>query len=394
MTIDLDKFKFLADGEGAGSVTEEEPEVIADDEGTTVGEEDEEDTEREDDEEDEDKDKESEEEDEEELSRVSYNDIKKEFPDFFKKFPDLKHAFFREQEYTAVFPTVEEARKAAEDQAALQEITESVLEGDVPKFLGELRREDPESLERFVNNFLPAVQSASGELYYNIVAPRVQASLRDVFAHGMQSKDENIANAAKVVHKILFGGDYSDIERDLRLGSPGRTNWNTNGTSELDQDKQRFYGQKYNSLYSDVTSTCYTKLDEAISKGLSDLDKSNKGLKRVLMSDIKAKVLSEMDKDTAHLNRMNQLWKRESRTGYSGTLKGSFETTFMAKAKTLIPKIRAEARKEVLGKSDGARDKKDPTRLTGGKDSKSSGKGMTLERARAEKLTTRQVFGD
>ena len=222
------------------------------------------------------------------------------------------------------------------------------------------------------------------------MGPRVRAFVTDVYLHGKNSKDDNIQNAAKVVHKILFGGDYNDIER-----AEGTTRINTNGkekTSDLESDKQKFFAQKYQTLYSDVTNSCYGKLDEEIGKGLSDLNKEA-GLKRIISKDIKERVLAEMEKDTAYLSRMQQLWKREQRTGFSGTLRESFMTNFMAKAKTLIPKIRSEARKEVLGKNGVKEKGKDPTRIHG-KESKTGSKAMTPERQRTEKLTTRQVFGD
>jgi len=62
---------------------------------------------------------EEEEEEEEELElgprRPSFKEIKEKYPDFFKTFPELREAFFRESEYTKIFPTVEDAKEALED---------------------------------------------------------------------------------------------------------------------------------------------------------------------------------------------------------------------------------------------------------------------------------------
>lgn len=72
-------------------------------------------------------------------------------------------------------------------------------------------------------------------------------------------------------------------------------------------------------------------------------------------------------------------------------MKNSFITTFLAKSKTLIPKIRIEVRKDALGKEDNTTER-EPTRLSGGKRSDVNGKKMTPQRAKEEKLTTRAVF--
>lgn len=351
--------------------------------------------EEEDDEEDEGEDKEDKEdkeedkEDEEELTRVSYKEITGQFPEFFKKFPDLKHAFFREQQFTEIFPTVEDAQRAAEAQSAYEEIANSVIDGDANKFLQELKTENPDSLERFAENFLPALSEVNKNAYFNIITPQVQKFVKNVYAHGINEKDDNIKNAAKIVHKILFGGAYEDVEKDIP--SVMRQD---KVESEVDKDKQRYFNGKYQVLYKEITDLCYGKLEEEIAKGLSDLDKSNKGLKRILAGEIKSKVLSDMEKDAAYLGRMQSLWGREKRSGFGGQLKTSFLTTFMAKAKTMIGKHRSEVRREALGKEAG-KNGDGATRISGGAQSKSGkGKAMTPERQRTEKLSTRQVFDD
>jgi hypothetical protein len=375
------RFKFYATGESGGN---EEPIVKAQEV------DDEEDHENEEDEEEESPEKKGDDkEDEEELvlSRVNYKDVKEKHPTFFKDFPELKHAFFREQQFTEIFPTVEEAKKAAEAQSAYEEITDAVIDGNAVKFLDELRNENPQGLETFSTNFLPALEKTNRDLYFNVVAPHVRGFVKKVFNVGMQNKDENVQNAAKVVHKALFGGDYNDVERnDTESGG-------NNKDSSVEEDKKRYFAGKYQTLYSEVTNSCYSKLDEEINRGLSDLEKENKGLKRLLATDIRTKVLQEMDKDEAYLSRMQSLWRREQRLGFPGQLKTSFQTTFIAKAKSLIPKIRSEARKEALGKADNnSNNKQEPTRFSGGKITNKSGKGLTKEYVKEKGLTAKQIF--
>lgn len=374
------------EGEDSDEEEEEGKEIVDDTE------EEEEEEEKKDDSDD-DEDKESEKE-ELTLARVDYGAIKEKYPSFFKDFPELKHAFFREQQFTEIFPTIEDAKRAAERELAYEEITSAVIEGDVSKFLNELESENKDGLKTFAQNFLPALQKNSKELFYDVIGPTVQGFVRNVYGHGVKEKDDNIQNAAKIVHKILFGGGYDDIEReDGRLDDRRETK----KEDPVDKDKQNYFAEKYKTLYADVTNACYTQLDSEISKGLEDLKKAKPGLHKIIAKDIKERILSEMDKDAAYLGRMQGLWKREQRSGFNGTLKSSLTTAFIAKAKTLVPKYRSEVRREVLGKEgmngSNGNDNKEPNRLTGNRSSSGSGKGkMTPERQRAEKLTTRQVF--
>src|SRR3990172_8704927 len=57
---------------------------------------------------------EEEDEKEEEIDETTYQQIKKVDKDIFKKVPELRSVIFREQEYTKVFPSVEDAKQAQE----------------------------------------------------------------------------------------------------------------------------------------------------------------------------------------------------------------------------------------------------------------------------------------
>ena len=137
MMKNLIDLKFLSpDGVGGtgnddDNVEVQAPEVLEEED----DDEEEDDEEGEEDQEDGEDDEEDDKEDELELSRVSYKEVKEKFPSFFKDFPSLKHAFFREQQFTELFPTLEDAKKAIEDQQQFQEITEAVIEGDANKFI-------------------------------------------------------------------------------------------------------------------------------------------------------------------------------------------------------------------------------------------------------------------
>jgi len=339
------------------------------------------------DEEDEDKDEKEDDEEELQLTRVEFKDIKGKYPQFFKDFPELKHAFFREQQFTEIFPTVEDAKRASEAQNAYEEITAAVIDGDVDKFLSELESESKDGLENFAKNFMPSLQKTNKDLYFEIIGPQVATFIRNVYAHGTRDKDDNIKNAAKIVHKMIFGGAYEDVEKDVPL-----INIESKKDDKIEKDKAEYFSTKYNNLYKEVTETCYNKLDEEIGKGLIDL-KGKQGLVRILSKDIRGRVLEELEKDSAYMGRMQALWKREQRNGFSGTLKSSLSTLFLAKAKTVLPKIRMEVRREALGKEiKEDKEEKETTRLSGGKESGGKGKQMTPLRAKEERLSTRQIL--
>lgn len=327
-------------------------------------------------------------EEDKELARADYKALKTEFPDLFKKHPEFKEAIFREQAFTEIFPTVESAQQAADAQITLEEITSSVLRGDAGHFIEQLKTEDAKGMEKFSRNFLPALQKTDKNLFLEIISPITSQMIKNVYEAGKKETDEktknNIMSAAKIVRRMLFGGDYEDIDKDF----VGLVDADKDKKDEKeDKEVQQRLNIQYQKVQAEVRDACYGLLQNEIDKGLADL-KEKPGLKKMLTKQIKDEVLSEMDKDSNYLRRMTNLWDREQRNGFSGTLKSSFTTTFMGKAKTLIPKLRTQMRKEVLGKQD--KEELESNRIEAG--IKGSGKDSNKIKEAAKSGSSRAVF--
>src|SRR5439155_10821415 len=93
------------------------------------------------------------------VGRPSFKDIKAKYPNLFKDFPDLREMFFREQGYSELFPTVEDAKEAHENSANysfLRELVEGGTTENTEEFLGAVK--DIDKLQSFAYSFLPALQ--------------------------------------------------------------------------------------------------------------------------------------------------------------------------------------------------------------------------------------------
>src|SRR5216684_2162863 len=93
-------------------------------------------------------------------SRPTIKEINAKYPEFFKDFPDLRHAFFREQEFSQIFPTIDDAKEAAENLESFSNLEEFVLSGTsdgLKSFLEAAEEGKKGSLQNIVANFLPTL---------------------------------------------------------------------------------------------------------------------------------------------------------------------------------------------------------------------------------------------
>ena len=141
------------------------------------------------------------------FDRPSIKEIKTQFPDFFDKFPALKESFFREVEFTKLFPTVEDAKEAFEDNEAFTVLSDAALSGDPVPLLESIGKTDEKALETFSLSFLPSLYKKNQELYSQAITPIFENLIRTLF----KDKDENTRNAALVLADFLFPGNSEDV---------------------------------------------------------------------------------------------------------------------------------------------------------------------------------------
>lgn len=291
--------------------------------------------------------KEKEDEEEEDLVRHSYASIKKEYPEFFKKFPGLKQAFFREQEFTKIFPSVDDAKNAVQAQENFESVREVVMNGDAETFLNQVKTASPDAVAKFAGNFLSDLRKVDKDVYIEVTTPVIRNILQQAVREATDDKDDNLIAACKVVHKAIFGGGYDDISKEVKTAA--REEKDNPEKDKFNKERQEFYEQKYNSLRTGIWSEVESSLTREIERGLDPTNSIRPGLKKLLVEKIFNEVTGKVASDQAHVGRMNELWKREAKAGYNGGLKDSIKTTYLSRARAIMPAIRARVRAEGVG---------------------------------------------
>ena len=288
-------------------------------------------------------------EEEPELVRHSYGDIKAKYPSFFKDFPGLKTAFFREQEFSKIFPSLEEAKDALEVKDRFDNIKDIVFSGDVANFLKQV----PESSRAiFAENFLPDLFTVDKESYYAITTPVIQNIFSNVFKAAAQKRDNNLGNAAILAYQEIFGGELEDIPNLLSKGiqaQPRQAREEDPERIAIRQERESLNLEKRITLQTAAWSEVQRDLTREIEKGLDPNNAIRPGLKKIIVDKIFNEVVAEVAADAAHVKRMDDLWERERKAGYRGAFKGSLKNTYLSRAKAIIPRVRQKIRSEIAG---------------------------------------------
>jgi hypothetical protein len=295
-----------------------------------------------------------------------YNDIKKKYPTFFKEFPGMRHTLFRMKAIDRIFPTVEEARSVAEKHDDLIQLEDAVLKGESDKVIRGLKNIDPDAMERFAEQVLPALFSEARPVHDRITANVLSTALRVAQRQARSSGNKNLYNAVGHMSQFLFGKDVPP-EATRRESSPEIEAQK----KALDDREQQMYDDQARSFQTDVTSTGERLLRKELARGLDPNDALPDFVKESIINAAVDKIGAAMDKDEAHLTVINNLWARAQKTGFSKEAKSKLVAAWIGRAKALVGPTRRKLVQAAIDKQSGKGPSKDVHRRrhirTGGK---------------------------
>jgi hypothetical protein len=288
-------------------------------------------------------------------ARPPFKKILQEFPTLFKKFPDLREMYFREQEYTKAFPTVEDAKEAVEKNERFDTFDELVSAGTPEKtaeFLAAVKESDKDIHDNFVRAFLPALSKHDPDAYFEVLTPISQNLIRDVYNAGVRLGNKDLMNSA-----LHFAQYYFD-DKDIATGKksvPVRSSELSPEKEKFEQEKEEFYSKQFETAQNSVESDLSSKLGREISRGLET--DFNEFMVKTLTKEIKIELDEAITKDPNHMARMKSFWKQARTNGFSKESLGRISSAYLSRARQLLPEIKNRIRSEALSDKKAKADK-------------------------------------
>jgi hypothetical protein len=286
------------------------------------------------------------------FARPSIKDIKAAYPDFFDKFPDVKDAIFREAKFTQFFPTVEDAKESFEDNEAFIALSDAALAGNSAPMLQSLHKTDPKALTAFAASFLPNLYKQDSATYSIAVTPLFENLVRQAFKSG----DENMKNSALNIAQYLFGDDGEDIVNGKKTMS--KIPQITEDQDKANKEKIAQQTTAFRTTSGFVSDQVSKNMRALVFKDFDPEKVFTKSVRDMLIDDVIKRIDRQLVLDKGHVTVMSARWKRARNNGYTDDDKSKLISTYLARAKSLIPSITQQVRNAALGKTIKAADDK------------------------------------
>lgn len=287
------------------------------------------------------KDEDDEDEDEEEPLKLAFDrptirEIKGKYPEFFKEFPAVRDALFREAEYTQIFPTIEDARETFQDSEALSVLRDSALNGEPGPVLAAIEEADTKSLRSFAKNFLPSLYKKNQEAYSEAITPLLENIVRSAYNTGAKNNNEDLKNAALQLSNFIFDTD------EVAAGKRTFARQEDTDSKRIREEREAELNGKYIKTLSEVSGEIQKNMRALIRKDFDPDDTLPPLMKRQAIDLISQKIAKQLEHDESHLSIMQGRWKHARSNGYTEQDKEKIIAAYVARAKNLVPSVRSK----------------------------------------------------
>lgn len=283
---------------------------------------------------------------EEDLEEDSvYQTIKKIDKDIFKKVPQLRATIFREQQFTEVFSTPQDAKAASEKAEILDRFEKDLRSGNSENLFQTLSR-DKKAFTSFAANILPTLEKTDKDLYASVLTP----VFKNIFRNAAKSGNDALVKSAQNLHWFLFG--HTDLDKEEGI----RPNQKDEREESIEKKEQEFFERQYQSFSSDVYTVGQKRAKFLIQKGFEGTDLSDLS-KKHLTEEIYSRVTQALERDVRYGGHMKSLWQKAAKEGFTQAGKDSIISAFLSRAKVLIPQFRQKvlAEAKIAAKSSNGR---------------------------------------
>lgn len=269
---------------------------------------------------------------------ASIKALKKDYPDIFKKHPQLRVAVAEHRQFREVFSSVDEAKEAVEAQNNLFTLREQILDkNDFGAFLDEVNRVDSAAAARLVRKILPSILERSKDLYYEITQEPITQFVAAAFNHGRRGGNNNLSNSA--LHMWKF------------LGFDGTPAPQATGPSEADKQMEarvnEFENRKFQDASNSITRDIRENLIGLIERAIDPKNQIKETIKKATINQLVREIDAEVAADVNHMNRVHRLWQNARRSSYAPGHTSRIISAYLERAKQLLPKHARKVREEL-----------------------------------------------
>ena len=288
--------------------------------------------------------------DEEKLELVSppsRKEILTKYPNLFKDFPHLERSFYREQKYSEILPTIEDAKLAANKASLLDQYEQEIMGGSTESLLSTIKDNDKESFAKVVDNYMPTLYKVDQQAYYHTIGNIIKHTIISMVRDGKEDNNEELGNAAAILNHYIFGS--SQFTHPTKLSKDEiQDDGSKEKEEEISRREREFLERQYTSARDDLG----TRVDNILKASVDKFIDPNESMTGYVRKNATREVLENLEdlisRDTRFRTVYDRLWERAFDNDFDAESMDRIKSAYLSKARTLLPILIKKSRNEAL----------------------------------------------
>lgn len=289
--------------------------------------------------------KELEEPDEDQLELVTpvrRREILAKYPKLFKEFPYLEKAYYRDQQFTEIYPTINDAREANEKASTLDQYEHDLMQGNTETVLKTIKQGDEKSFHRIVDNYMLALYNTDQTAYHHVVANLNKQLIGTMVQEGKKMGNEALIQAAALVNQFIFSSaEWTPPTRMSKEEADPRQD-------QIQQREQEFNQRQFETARNDLGTRLSNSFKATIEQNIDKNNQMTAYVKNAACQDALSHLERLIGADKRFQRLKDKLWIAAAEQGYSKPAMDRIRSAFASTAKTLLPAVLKRARNEAL----------------------------------------------
>lgn len=287
------------------------------------------------------------------------------FPDIFKKFPGIEKAIYREQTYSQLLPTIEDAKTAVGKADLLDKYEKEIYSGSTESLLNTVKDNDKAAFAKVVDNYLPTLHKVDQAAYFHTIGNVIKHTIVSMVRDSKAQDDEELGQAAAALNQYIFGTKNFTPPENLSKDSVQDDDTKKKEEEHTAREKafvEKQYMVARDTLGGRVDNIIKSTIDKNIDPQDSMTDYVRKNATRQVQEDLEHMIQG----DSRFKAIYDKLWERAFDKDFNQESMDAIKAAYLSKAKTLlaplIRKSRNEALKGLSKKATSDNDKKERDR--------------------------------
>lgn len=285
-------------------------------------------------------------------------DILAKYPTLFKDFPYLEKAYYRDQQFTELLPTIADAKTAIEKAEILDKTEQLVMNGDISTVLLAAKQEDPEAFNKIADNYLGTLRRVDQGAYFHVVGNVIKDAIITMVREGNNLGDQGapLKAAANILNQFVFGSQQ--FTPPVPLARPvNPQEQNQRQQQELQAQNQLF--DRFDGVRADLQTKADNVLRATIDGHIDPKGTMTDYVKTHAAQEAFDTLDKLISKDKHFKSLLDKLWEKAFQSDFDKADTDRIKSAYLTKAKTLLPSVIKKARGDALRERRSSREEEE-----------------------------------